>query len=207
MQQQYSADNRLSEGDSAIESHGRCWRLGQEAVDELRDSRLRPTNIYAVIVVAFLVFSLIAVFELITGQVIHRYWTSLWYYSILSNAPPFLWYFLVNFLFDILLLVLSVFVPVFAILMHSKCAYSATRTRNCFLTLTIPVVFLWSLLMFLLTPSALLAGGFDVPLLWKQVVSTSIIAQYTGILTTSYGLLWALRRISEERTKSLKNRK
>ncbi len=56
-------------------------------------------------------------------------------------------------------------------------------------------------------PSALLAGGFDVSLLWRQVVSTSIIAQYIGILTTSYGLLWALRRISEERTKSLKDRK
>lgn len=197
----------LGEGDSAIESHRRCWRLGQEAVDELRNSKLRPTNIYAVIVAAFLVFSLIAVFELITGQIIHRYWASLWYYSIFSNTPPFLWYFLVNFIFDILLLVLSVLLPIFGILVHNKCAYSATKTRNCFLTLTTPVVFLWSLLMFLLTPSALLAGGSDVPLLWRQVVSTSIIAQYIGILTTSYGLLWALRHISEERMKSLKDRK
>jgi len=64
--------------------------------------------------------------------------------------------------------------------------------------LVLPAVFLWHVLMFFLTPTALVLDASSSIYLWKHAVETSALAQYLGLLTMSYGLLNALRSLKKE---------
>lgn len=175
-----------------------CWRFNEDATNELRNSRLRPTGVYLVVVLAFNIFLVFPLAYLLTGQFVHEYWTSFWFKLGFFGASPVLWYLLANLLFDAIILILLVFLPIFTILIRNKCPYSAREFGKCFVLFALPTVFLWHILMFFLAPTALVIESSGSTSLWKHAVETSVLAQYLGLLTTTFGLLNTLRPLKKE---------
>jgi hypothetical protein len=75
-------------------------------------------------------------------------------------------------------------------------------TSFCF---TVPAEILWHLLVLLLAPSLYVSGGFPASNnLWSYTASMSLLAQWFGILTMTYGLLNGLKKAGKAPHRGLK---
>jgi len=178
-----------------VRSFRSCWRFNDEAVNELKDSRINPSSIYAVSVLAFslpLVFFLV---YFVTGQIVQQYWSVFWYNLVFRGMPPTIWYLFTSFCFDVLMLVSVSFLPTLTILLRNGCRHSAKNFGKCFVFLAIPAEILWHIITFLLAPAASISVDWSVSSpLWKYTIQMSWLAQLMGLVTMMYGLLDGLKK-------------
>ncbi len=169
-------------------------RISDEAINELKASRIRPTSVYAVFTFAWGFPLSFFVIYFLAGVIIQENWAALWYNLVFSGTSAEIWYVLVNLSFDMLILILIAFLPMLAVLLRNECPRSARDFGICLVLFTLPVEILWHLLVLPLAPSLYASGGFPTSNnLWIYTASMSLPAQWVGLLTMAYGLLNGLK--------------
>lgn len=173
----------------------RFKRFRREVEDELKNSRLYPTQIWVLISITPVVVLLILVVEILTAYSVYRDWMSLWSFLQLS---PLVQYFGVSLLFDLLVLLFVSLLPTLVVLSQKKCQHSATIFKESFVLLTIPsLVLLHVILVLLVLPQARGDFSFESSTALAQAVQSSIIIQLIGFYAMFYGLVDALRKMND----------
>lgn len=183
----------------------KLWRVSDEAINELKTSRIKPSNIYAVFISAWIFPLLFFLVYFLAGVIIQESWAAFWYDLILRGTSAEIWYMLVSLSFDVMILILVAFLPMLAVLLRNECRRSAKDIGIFFVVFTLPAEILWHLLALLLAPSPYVSGGFSaLNSLWIYTTSMSLLAQWIGLLTMTYGLLNGLKESGKVSNHGLK---
>lgn len=87
-----------------------------------------------------------------------------------------------NFSYDLIIVLVFLLLPSLAMLMHGKCTKSATALIERFALLELPVLALWHVLLYFLLlsrmPADVLVNGDSN--FWRQVVSSSLVVRFAS---------------------------
>lgn len=156
---------------------------------ELWNSRLRP--FWIVMITALLLFPLTVLMlaDFTTAASIHRGWIMLGYLLFQTPKSPAMTLIL-NFLYDLSVLVLLVLIPTAITLVYSRCPHTARIVAERFALFGLPILLLWHTLLSLLllprTPPDLSTNAGST--FWEHIVGLSLAVQYLCWGVTLYML-------------------
>jgi len=158
--------------------------------EELRNSRLRRLLIGVIIVLQPLLLILLTLADSMTGSSIRIGWISFWYLSVfrIPLTPTII--FILDFFYDLLVVVLLVLLPFTITLALGKCPNTSRVVAERFALFAIPILALWHVftsLLLLQRPLPDMLTNAD-PTLWGDVAGLSLVAQYLCWGVTIYEL-------------------
>ncbi len=155
-------------------------RFPHSEMQELQSLKGRLRNILIGILVLPFILLFYALVDYSSGATLHRTWIDLWLVLLSESSTTPVQITILNFSFDLLLIVIILLLPTLVMLLHGNCTQSARALVERFAFLELPLIVLWDILLYFLLFSrmpadALINGG---SVFWKQVVGGSLALSF-----------------------------
>lgn len=152
-------------------------------MQELQNIKDSLRNILiAILLLPFLVLAYTMI-DYLSGAIIHRGWAEFWLVGVLQVSVTPAEMLVLNFSYDLVIVVVFLLLPTLAMLAHGKCTKSATALIERFVLLEVPVLVLWHVLFYFLLlsrmPTDVLVNGNSN--FWRQVVSGSLAVRFLSL--------------------------